>query len=308
MHPDMQFLVDARDRAGTPGTDVTGYRRFWNAYAAATGAPPPGDMHIHDRTVGTVPVRVYRPGGTPGPRPGIVYMHGGGFMLGDLDSSDTNAWGIAQETGAVVLSVDYRLAPEHPYPAAFEDCWAVLTWLARDGAALGVDPTRLAVAGDSAGGNMAAVLALAARDRGGPSLRAQALVYPWLGLPFTSASYRDNAEGPGLTLARMVMFRQAYLGAEETDDPYAMPLVATDLTGLPPAHVHTAELDPIRDDGRAYAARLAAAGVAVTYREAKGMIHGFLRARLVGAAARAEFEALCRFLRESFAEGDLATR
>jgi acetyl esterase len=305
MHPDMQFLLRARDVAGAPGETVADYRRFWNAYAAATATPCPPRIATHDRAVpaphGSVMVRVYRPSDAARSAPGIVYMHGGGFMLGDLDSSDTTAWGLADGTGAVVVSVDYRLTPEHPFPAAFDDCWAVLVWLAGHGAAIGVDPARLAVAGDSAGGTMAAALALAARDRGGPVLRAQAAIYPWVGLPFTYPSYAENADGPGLTLASMHKFRTAYLGAEDTDDQRAMPIKARDFASLPPALVHTAQFDPIRDDGRVYAARLAEAGTWVSYREAAGMIHGFLRARLAGAGAGAEFDAIRRFLKEHLA-------
>jgi acetyl esterase len=303
LHPEMQFLLAARDRAGDPGGDVAAYRRFWNAYDAATASPHPSDMHVadHRTTAREVPFRVYRPAGGDALRGGIVYLHGGGFMLGDLDSSDTIAWGLAEESGAVVLSVDYRLAPEHPYPTAFDDAWDVLQLVARDGQSLGIDPARLAVAGDSAGGNLSAALALAARDRGGPSLRAQAVIYPWVGIPFTSASYRDNALGPGLTLDSRLKFRQAYLGGEDTDDGYAMPIKASDFSRLPPALVMTAELDPIRDDGRAYAARLAEAGTDVIYRELPGLLHGFLRARLAGPYCGGEFERIARFLAQHLA-------
>jgi acetyl esterase len=306
MHPEMQFLLDARDRAGGPGSDVVAYRRFWNAYAAVTASPRPADMQVWDGRLATgwggVAYRVYRPAGPPGPRPGIVYLHGGGFMLGDLDSSDTTAWGLAQESGAAVVSVDYRLAPEHPAPAAFEDSWAVLAWLGRDGGQLGLDPARLAVAGDSAGGNLAAALSLAARDRGGPALRAQAAIYPWVGISFDHPSYRENALGPGLTLESMLKFRQAYLGGADSDDPYAMPIKARSFAGLPPALVVTAALDPLRDDGRVYAARLAEAGSDVTYRECPGLLHGFLRARLAGPHCAAEFARICGFLRAALAE------
>jgi acetyl esterase len=299
LHPEMQFLLAARDKAGEPGSDIAAYRRFWNAYAAATASPPPADMRVADHRTpdGGVPFRAYHPAaGTDGPRGGIVYLHGGGFMLGDLDSSDTIAWGLAEQSGAVVVSVDYRLAPEHPYPAAFDDAWAVLQHVVRHGLSLGIDPARLAVAGDSAGGNLSAVLTLAARDRGGPALRAQAVIYPWVGIPFTSSSYRDNALGPGLTLDSMLKFRQAYLGGEDTDDGYAMPIKASDFSRLPPALVMTAELDPIRDDGRAYAARLAEAGTDVIYREIPGLLHGFLRARLAGPYCGGEFGRIARFL------------
>lgn len=303
LHPEMQFLLAARDKAGSPGSDVAAYRRFWNAYAAVTASPRPDGMRVADRSIqtpaGALALRVYKPAGGPGgPRPGILYLHGGGFMLGDLDSSDTTAWGLAEESGAVVVSVDYRLAPEHPYPAAFEDAWAALLHVARHGAALGIDPARLAVAGDSAGGNLAAVLALAARDRGGPALRAQAAIYPWVGIPFDYPSYRENALGPGLTLESMLKFRRAYLGGEDTEDPYAMPIKARDFGGLAPAIVVTAALDPIRDDGRVYAARLAEAGTDVVYREAPGLLHGFLRARLAGPYCRGEFVRITDVLKQ----------
>ena len=303
LHPEMQFLLAARDKAGRPGSDVAAYRRFWNAYAAVTASPRPDGMRVADRSIqtpaGALALRVYKPAGGPGgPRPGILYLHGGGFMLGDLDSSDTTAWGLAEESGAVVVSVDYRLAPEHPYPAAFEDAWAALLHVARHGAALGIDPARLAVAGDSAGGNLAAVLALAARDRGGPALRAQAAIYPWVGIPFDYPSYRENALGPGLTLESMLKFRRAYLGGEDTEDPYAMPIKARDFGGLAPAIVVTAALDPIRDDGRVYAARLAEAGTDVVYREAPGLLHGFLRARLAGPYCRGEFVRITDVLKQ----------
>ena len=259
-------------------------------------------MEVYDRTVPTqereVPVRVYRPAGPDGPRPCILYMHGGGYMLGDLDSSDSIAWGFAQETGAVVVSVDYRLTPEHPYPAAFNDCYGVLSWLAAHPADVEVDPDRIAVAGDSAGGNFSAALCLAARDRHGPRIVAQALIYPGTGLDDTYPSYIEHAESPGLTTAGTRKYRGLYLsGNLDSTDPYARPVMAEDHSNLPPAWVHPAEIDPIRDDGRVYASKLALAGTWATYREAKGMIHGFMRARFAGPGAKAEFDAICDFLR-----------
>jgi acetyl esterase len=226
-------------------------------------------------------------------------MHGGGFSKGDLDSSDSNAWGFAAQTSASVVSVDYRLAPEHPYPAAFNDCYGVLTWLAAEGHALAIDGSRLAVVGDSAGGNLAAALCLAARDQEGPRISAQALIYAGVGLDQDTGSYVEHADGPGLTTAATKNYRAMYLpGDQETHDPYARPVMAGDFAGLPPALVHSAEIDPIRDDGRAYAANLALAGTSVAYREAKGMIHGFMRARFTGAAAALEYQVICEFLRD----------
>ncbi len=302
IHPDMQHLLDARDGAGEKGATTAEQRRFWTAYTETLNWPAPAGMAIHDTTVPTaahaVPVRVYRPAGRDGPRAGIVYLHGGGFMLGDLASSDSIAWGFADQTGAVVVSVDYRLTPEHPYPAAFDDCYGVMEHLAAQADDFGIDAARLAVAGDSAGGNLAAALCLAARDRGGPRIAAQVMVYPGTGLDQDAGSYVEHADGPGLTTEGTKKYRDLYLPDDrDTDDPYARPVMARDFSGLPPAWVHSAEIDPIRDDGRIYASKLALTGVDVTYREARGMIHGFMRARFLGAAAKAEFDAICGFLK-----------
>ncbi len=308
IHPDMAVLLRAREDAVPPvaGASVAEVRSFWGRYTAATHRPPPAGMAVRDIAVagpdGDVPVRLYRPANA-GEMPGVIlYMHGGGFVLGDLESSETVAWGLAEKTGAVVASVDYRLAPEHPFPAPFDDCLAVLRWLADMPAEAGIDGTRIAVAGDSAGGNLAAALTLAARDARGPAICAQSLLYPCTGIDLALASYTHYAEGPGLSTASMVWFRDAYTpDATGLADPLAWPAAADDLAGLPPAFVHSAEIDPIRDEGRVYASLLARAGVDVTYREAKGMIHGFARAHVTGEGARAEFDALCEFLRRHLA-------
>jgi acetyl esterase len=306
MHPEMQPLLDARaevDRlVGPRGDDHLHAREGWNAYARVLAEPPPADLAVHDRAVPVagrgVPVRVYEPARVAAPRPCVVYMHGGWFSLGDLDSSDANAWGFAAQCGATVVSVDYRLTPEHPYPAAFDDCYGVLAWLAENPDELGIDPDRIAVAGDSAGGLLSAALSLAARDRGGPRIAAQALVYTTVGCTLDLPSFAEFAEGYGHTTATIPKYwRRLLPDDEDTADPYARPIMATDFSGLPPALVHQAELDPIRDEGRAYAAKLALAGTDVTYREARGMIHGFMRVRFTGPDARREYGVVCDFLR-----------
>lgn len=302
LHPEMQALVDAK-AALPPANTLEEMRVNWNVYAARMRRPHPTDMTVEDRGVagkgGTIPVRIYRPAAAPDRAPAILYFHGGGFMKGDLDSSDTVAWGLAEETGAVVVSVDYRLAPEHPYPAAFDDCFSVLVDVAANTGRYGVDPALITVCGDSAGGNLAAAVSLAARDRDGPAIAAQALIYPCLTDDLKQASYRVHAETPGLTAAAMGSYWNWYLtaGGTPSDDPYAVPLKAKSLSGLPRALVHVAEIDPLFDDGRLYAERLKAAGVATEYRCAKGMIHGFMRARLLGPDSAAEFGAICAFLR-----------
>ncbi len=303
LHPDMQALIDAR--SGLPEAhSIADERHNWTTYSERLSEPPPADMTIEDLAVHcadrVIPVRCYRPAALTGDTaaPAVIYLHGGGFMKGDLDSSDSIAWGYAELVPAVVFSVDYRLTPEHPYPAAFDDSYAVTAYLSQQAADLSIDPKRVAIAGDSAGGNLAAATCLAARDRDGPTIAAQVLVYPGTGLDQTSGSYIECADAFGLSTAATVRYRDLYLPDDpHTQDPYARPVLAEDFSGLPPAWVHPAEIDPIRDDGRTYAAKLAMAGTPVQFREAKNMIHGFMRARFTGAAARAEFAAVCGFIR-----------
>lgn len=301
IHPDMKPLLEAR-KFMAPASTPAEKRANWTRYTQAIAIPRPDSIAVEDRTIPTpdhaVPVRIYRKSGSPAAAPCILYLHGGGFMLGDLDSSDSNAWGLCDQTGAVVVSVDYRLTPDFPYPAAFNDCYGVLVWLAGHGAELGIDGGRLAFCGDSAGGSLAAACCLAARDRGGPVVKGQALVYPTLGVDPILPSYVESKDGPSLTTEGMVYYNGVYFsGNKYAADPYAAPAKALNVRDLPPAFIHTAEFDPIRDDGRVYAARLAEAGNWVTYREARRMLHGFLRMREAGAEARGEFAALCAFLR-----------
>ncbi|WP_187972852.1 alpha/beta hydrolase [Aquibium microcysteis] len=300
LHPDMMVLVNAR-RPTPPGQSVQAQRESWNAYAARLAEPHPDTLDVTDSTVpgmeGDVPVRIYRPKAAAAVTPCMIYLHGGGYMLGDLDSSDSIAWGFAVETGATVISVDYRLTPEHPWPAGFDDCWSVLVWAAEQGASIGIDPDRLVVGGDSAGGRFAASLCQKAKLAGGPKIRAQAVIYANAGPIPDAGSMVDFATGFGLTAARTTEFGELlFPGGPWLDDPVAFPVLADDLTGLPPTLVHMAEYDPIRDAGRAYAARLVLAGNDVTVRTARGMIHGFMRARFTGAQAAAEFRFICDFL------------
>lgn len=306
IHPDMADLLAAR-RFITAAETPAEKRANWTRYTSATAIPVPASIKTEDIVVPCgdhdVPVRLYRPAAAQeDPLPVVVYLHGGGFMLGDLDSSDTNAWGLCDRIGAIVVSVDYRLTPDFPYPAAFDDCYGVLEFLVANGPSLGMDATRLALCGDSAGGSLAAACCLAARDRNGPVIAAQALVYPTLGCEPDLPSYVENRDGPSLTTSSMIYYNGKYFSRPgDRTDPYAAPISATNLKGLPPVMVHTAEFDPIRDDGRAYAAKLIEAGAQVTYREAPRMLHGFLRMREAGEGAAAEFNALCRFLSDNLA-------
>ena len=244
---------------------------------------PEAVAKVENRTVpgaaGPIPVRVYTPrvSGKPGPLPGLVFFHGGGFVLCNLDTHDGICRAIANAAGCVVVSVDYRLAPEHPYPAAPDDCYAATQWVAKNGAELDIDVSRLAIGGDSAGGNLTAVTALIARDRGGPPLRFQLLIYPVTDCTFDTASYRENAEGYFLTTGMMRWFWDKYLAnPKQGGEGYASPLRAVNVANLPPGLCITAGYDPLRDEGEAYAARLREAGVDVRTSRYAGMFHGFL--------------------------------
>jgi acetyl esterase len=222
-----------------------------------------------------VPVRIYTPDGR-GPFPVLVWFHGGGWVVGDLDTADGTARRLTAQTGCVVVSVDYRLAPEARFPAAAEDCYAVTQWVATNAAGIDADPGRIAVGGDSSGGNLAAVVSLMARDRGVSPPVFQLLVYPVIARDFDTGSYRQNGEGYGITRDSMKWYWDLYLTEDaDASNPYAAPLLANDLSGLPPALVITAEFAPLCDEGEAYAQRLQEAGVAVTYSRYDGMIHGF---------------------------------
>ena len=228
-------------------------------------------------TAGGVPLRSYHPMNAPaGSLPGIVYFHGGGWVMGDLDTHDTLCRQLANHAGAVVVAVDYRLAPEHPFPAALDDAYAATQHIIRRASEFGVDPTRLAVAGDSAGGNLAAVVTLKARDEGGPRVAFQCLLYPVLDFECNTPSYAQFADGFGLTRAKMEFFGRSYLGRGDANHPFLSPLRAPDLTGLPPALIVTAEYDVLRDEGEAYARRLAASGVPVDSWRVAGVIHAFI--------------------------------
>jgi len=262
--------------------------------------------HTEDRTIpgpgGRIPIRIYKPNDTHN-LPLVAFYHGGGWVLGDIESHDRLCRLLANAADCIVVSVDYRLAPEHKFPAAPEDCYAALQWIVEHGAALGGDPSRVAVGGESAGGNLSAAVALMARDRQGPHLRYQLLLYPVTDLTaLETQSYNEFATGHGLEKASMAWFIEHYL-AEPTaaKDPYASPLHAPDLSGLPPAAVMTAGFDVLRDEGNAYAARLKAAGVPTTHKCYDGFIHGFYVMAGTIVAARTAIEEASALLRTAFA-------
>ena len=242
-------------------------------------APGPEVAKVEDRMIagpgGDLPVRIYTPAG-PGPFPILVWFHGGGWVIGDLESADGTARHLTVETGCVTVSVDYRLAPETKFPGAADDCYAATVWAAGHAAEIQGDATRLAVGGDSAGGNLAAAVSLMARDRNGPNIAFQLLIYPVTEHNFDTISYKDNAEGYSLTRDSMIWYWDHYLSdASDAANPYAAPMQASDLSQLPPALVITAEYDPLRDEGEAYGKRLQDAGVPTTCSRYDGVIHGF---------------------------------
>jgi acetyl esterase len=243
--------------------------------------PPVRVARVEDRTIpgsgGPIPIRITMPEGS-GPFPALVYFHGGGWVLGSIATHDGICRSLTNGAGVAVVSVNYRLAPEHSFPAAADDAFAATAWVAAHGGALDIDPGRLAVGGDSAGGNLAAVVALMARDRGEPRLAFQLLVYPITNDDLDTPSYRENAEGYFLTREAMAWYWDQYApNPRDRRNPYASPLRAPDLSRLPPALVITAEYDPLRDEAEAYALRLTEAGVATRRIRYPGMIHGFLR-------------------------------
>jgi acetyl esterase/lipase len=292
-----KLLADAAasDPRGIEQLTVEEARRRGGSAPVAAMVPFEEIAEARDVHAAGVPARLYRPSG--GTLPLLIYFHGGGWVVGSVANSDNFCRALANRGGCAVLSVDYRLAPEHRYPTAADDAQRATEWATTHATELGVDASRIAVGGSSAGGNLAAVVALRARGRG-PVLRAQLLHVPVTDHDFTTGSYRAFGTGHGLTEAAMRWFWGHYLPDEKRrDEPDASPLHAKGLRGLPPALFVAAECDPLRDEGRAYAARLREAGVPVRALEYPGMVHGFMSWASALPAARRAFDEVGTALR-----------
>ena len=284
LDPQMKIILDTFNAAGPMflrAETAEQARAKLRALIEANLISPPAIYRVEDRHIagadGQIAARVYTPEGSP-PMGVLVYFHGGGWVLGDLESHDHVCRALANGAGCVVVSIDYRLAPEHVFPAGAEDCYAATKWVSENAAALGADASRMAVGGDSAGGNLAAVVSMMARDRGGPAINFQLLIYPVTDCALDTPSQKEfAADGYALSRADMEWFWKNYLDpGVEKNNPYACPLRAKNLKGLPPALVLTASHDPLRDEGERFAERLITAGVKVTCTRYEGVTHAFV--------------------------------
>ncbi|MDF3073174.1 MAG: alpha/beta hydrolase [Alphaproteobacteria bacterium] len=290
LDPQIAAVLEAAAKAGRPLLQTLSpdeARKMFRETRVPLQPPPPEMARVDDLVAdaghGKIPLRHFRPKGHPENElvPALLYFHGGGWVIGDLDTHDITCRQLAEASGCAVLSVNYRKAPEHRFPAAIDDAYAIATWLTANGGSLRIDGHRLAVGGDSAGGSLAAALALMARDalasgRNAPSFRLQLLIYPATDMTMAHDSLNRFADGYLLTRAAMAWFIDHYMGSADRRDPRASPLLASSLKDLPPAYVITAGFDPLRDEGFAYARKLAEAGNTVEYVEYGGMVHGFL--------------------------------
>ncbi len=298
LDPQARAVIDLVIKSGRPPyhqlSPKDARQLFRETRPASTPVPPEiGVVRnvLAEGRHGAIPLRVYRPAGVAAtaPLPGLVYFHGGGWVIGDLETHDVLCRQITAEAGISVVSVDYRLAPEHKFPAAVDDAWDATRWVSASADSLGIDARRVAVGGDSAGGSLAAVVALMARDAGAPAVAFQALLYPVTDVGAEAASYRDFADGYMLTRDSMRWFIAQYLDSkDQAADWRASPLRAATLAGLPPALIVTAGNDPLRDEGHAYAQRLRDADVRVDDVCYGGMLHGFVpMGRLLDSGNRA---------------------
>ena len=306
LDPQAQAVMDAVAALGFPANHTVSPEEARANGRARPRATGPDVAKVEDRAIPgpdtALPIRIYTPEGA-GPFPVLVWFHGGGWVVGDLDSADATSRNLTVGGQCVVISVDYRLAPDTKFPGPAEDCYSATQWAAGNAAALNADASRLAVGGDSAGSNLAAAVCLMARDRGGPSVGFQLLVYPVTDRNYNTGSYVDNADGYQLSRDGMIWYWDHYLASDaDASNPYAAPLQADDLSGLPPALVITAEYDPLRDEGEAFARALESAGVPTTCTRYDGMIHGFFGMAAAVDKGRQAVDQASEMLRATFSQ------
>lgn len=308
LDPQVEAFLHQMEQQGTPPVHTLTAlqaRETRNPVFIKLGGPPESVADVKNLDIpgpaGQIPLRIYTPKGT-GHFPVLVFFHGGGFVICNLDTHDSICRALSNGASCIVVSVDYRLAPEHKFPAAVDDAYAATQWVGLNADRINGDPNRIAVGGDSAGGNLSAVVSLMARDRGGPSLIYQLLIYPVTNLSsFDTDSHRQHGEGYILTRDGMGYYRDHYIEhKEELKNPYASPLLARELTGLPPALVITAQFDVLTDEAEAYANRLKEAGVQVKYICFDGMIHAFFSLPTVIDRAREAMDEATAALRSTF--------
>ena len=310
LDPQCKAIIDAAAAAGGAPFDQNDHIASRKSYAGTTAIyrHSCGPLDAIENTqfpgpAGTVPVRIYRPDhDNGGPAlPGLVFFHGGGWVVGDLDTHDHMCRHLAHGANIVVVAVDYRLAPEHKFPAALDDCCAAVRWVANEAGTLNIDGSCIAVGGDSAGGNLAAAVSIAMRDTQGPEIKLQLLIYPAVDFTADNDSLHENGDGYLLTRAAIEMFADLYLpNRESRSDPRASPQLRSNHANLPRAFIQTAEFDPLRDEGRAYAESLMAAGCPVEYKCYPGVVHGFARMCARVDAAVIALDNACGALREAF--------
>jgi acetyl esterase len=312
LDPESQRLIDLMAAANRPAWNTLSpeaARELYLSLRPGAQGPRPAEVEVVDRTIagpaGDLPVRIYRPVSVAADAklPGLVYAHGGGWVFGNLDSHDVLCAQLALEAGIAVFAVDYRLAPEARFPGAFDDMVAGLKWVAANGPSVGIDPAKLAIGGDSAGGNLAAAVSIWARDNRGPRLRLQLLAYPVTDAVARAESYRRYEDGYGLNAATMEWFFDHYMPDKGgRGDWRVSPLRAGSLAGLAPALVITAGFDPLRDEGRAYAFRLQQEGTVADLMEFGGMLHGFLSSPMLLHGARRGTTIAAAALREALVQ------
>lgn len=307
LHPQAAAFLEKLARLKTPSIDTLPIEVTRRALSigSAPSPNPPELAKIENRNIkrpdgSDLPIRVYTPLGN-GPFGVCLYFHGGGWVLNSIDTHDDLVRHLAAACGCVFVNVEYRLAPENKYPAAAEDAYTALTWVHQHAAEIGCDANRIAVSGDSAGGNLAAVACLMARDRKGPKVAFQVLIYPITDCNFERPSYLENAEGYFLSRREMIWFWKQYVSSpDQMREPYASPFLAPSLRHLPPALVLTTEYDPLRDEGEAYASALRAAGVDTKVHRYNGMIHAFMRRVQVFDAAREAIDLVATEIQTAF--------